>query len=126
MAGVELTVEGALEGEPTARVLAVNHSDEPAHIEAQLRLYGQAPRRPTSRMITVPQQAWSQPCLVDLAPGESKEIEMVATELPPNHEGYFMLSVGEEHLASARFAPEGLERVAFGNVDVNELDVITF
>lgn len=115
MAGeVELALTGQLAADrPVARLRATNRSALSARVAAQLRLFAQAPRNPTARMISLPTETWSQPCLVELAPGESREIEIRAEALPAGHEGYFMLSVGEEHLASARFAPEGFQRIAF-------------
>ena len=113
--GVELTVEGDLDDTPVARVTATNTGDTPAHVAAELRLFAQAPSSPMARMVSMPRETWSQPCLVALGPGETREIEITADALPERHEGYFVLSVGELTLASGRFAPEGLQRLAFAN-----------
>ncbi len=61
---------------PVLTLLATNLTERPIEAKAKLQILAMTPPSPMSRVLAMPQPVWSHDCLVDLRPGQTKQLEL--------------------------------------------------
>jgi hypothetical protein len=100
-AGVVLSLQTgnraqAVPDRPTLRLTAINGSSAPRRIPVQIRMASTAPSSPLSRVVAMPVERWSQELLVELAPGQSRTVQIQPeASLPAGQEATITLQLSE-------------------------------